>query len=94
MHGKIVRKEELLDPLFDDTIYYTKTEPPWEQESSDTETKPFKFAPDAIKEHEEGVRKLLQKYDRTFQATLNNKPAVLDPMVGSQSKRQRVEGKS
>ena len=82
MHGERVRKEELLDPLFDDdTIDYTKTEPPWEQESSDTETKPFKFAPDAIKEHEEGVRNLLQKYDRTFQATLNNKPAVLDPMV-------------
>jgi len=39
MHGERVRKEELLDPLFDDdTIDYTKTEPPWEQESADTET--------------------------------------------------------
>ena len=83
MHGERVRKEELLDPLLDDdTIDYTQTEPPWEQQSTDeTETKPFKFAENANQEHEVGVRKLLRKYDETFQATLNNRPAVLEPMV-------------
>ena len=49
VHGQRVGKDELLDPIIDDdTIDYSKDSIPWEQQStSETEPKPFNFAPDA-----------------------------------------------
>ena len=82
MHGERVSKDELLDPLFDDdTIDYSKDNIPWEQQNDGTEEKPFKFAENANPVHVKRVRELLQRYDDVFQATLNKKPAVLEPMV-------------
>jgi hypothetical protein len=80
MHGERVRKNALLEPIDDnDEIDYTRTEPPWEQETPDG--KPFKFPHDAIPAEEQAVRNMLSIYDDTFQASLNTKPAVLEPMV-------------
>ena len=80
MHGERVRKDALLEPIDDnDEIDYTRTEPPWEQETPDG--KPFKFPHDAIPAEEQAVRNMLSIYDDTFQASLNTKPAVLEPMV-------------
>jgi hypothetical protein len=55
MHGERVRKDALLEPIDDnDEIDYTRTEPPWEQETPDG--KPFKFPHDAIPAEEQAVR--------------------------------------
>jgi transposase InsO family protein len=79
-HGERLHKDALLDPIDDDDeIDYTRTEPPWEQETP--EGKPFQFPQNSDKTEEQAVRNILDTYDETFQASLNTRPAVLDPMV-------------